>query len=199
MYPIVDSARAGHVRLFWSPCIIEEASRLQAWLWLKRRAGDVSEASRRGLSDLAKRWFRIMTTVFEVVDDKPPPAPLWTETPRDDDDLPIWTAAVRAKADVIVTENLDDGPPPDEDGLRHYQGIWYVHPDDFVALLDWWGHLYETGQSRTYHEREESSTVDAAPPQGADEEDLTPASISAFIEALIRRAREQLPTSGEPA
>ena len=52
-----------------------------------------------------------MTRIFRVVEDSPPHEALWAPVPSDEDDLPIWTTAVRAGAHVVVTENLKDGPP----------------------------------------------------------------------------------------
>ena len=84
---------------------------------------------------------------FDMVEDKPPFAPAWTTPMRDEQDAPIWTAAVRARANVIVTENLIDGPPLDDRGLRAYNGILYLSGEAFVSELDWWGDYYETGVS----------------------------------------------------
>ena len=64
-----------------------------------------------------------MAEVFHVVEDRPPPEPMWTAVPADPYDAPVWSAAARADADCVVTENLTDGPPPDERGLRVHAGI----------------------------------------------------------------------------
>jgi hypothetical protein len=32
MEPLIDSARAGHIVLYWSPAIIAEASRVLLWI-----------------------------------------------------------------------------------------------------------------------------------------------------------------------
>jgi predicted nucleic acid-binding protein len=49
----------------------------------------------------------------------------------DPDDRHVLAAAIRGRADVIVTYNLDDFPA---DILAHY-GIEAQHPDDFIAHL----------------------------------------------------------------
>lgn len=49
----------------------------------------------------------------------------------DPDDRHVLAAAIRARADVIVTMNLDDFPP---DVLARY-GIDAQHPDEFVRYL----------------------------------------------------------------
>jgi hypothetical protein len=49
----------------------------------------------------------------------------------DPDDRHVLAAAIRGRADVIVTFNLADFPP---DALAHY-GIEAQHPDDFILRL----------------------------------------------------------------
>lgn len=81
---------------------------------------------------------------FHVVEDKPPYVPAWVEPLPDPYDAPIWTAARRADADVIVTQNLKDGPPPDERGLRVFDGVLYLDPIHLPDFLAWWGDYWET-------------------------------------------------------
>src|SRR5262249_50731987 len=111
--PILRGARTGYVVPIWSPLIISEVNRLLTWLWLKRHAGDQTARAWAACSAASKRWFEIMTAVFRVVDDCPPPEETWS-SPRDMWDVPIWSAARRSGAHVIVTANLQDGPPADE-------------------------------------------------------------------------------------
>ncbi|MBI4492306.1 MAG: PIN domain-containing protein [Chloroflexi bacterium] len=144
--PLIDHARNGHVKLFWSPAIIAEANRLLTWLWLDRHDSALTDAAWNRCSAAAHRMFARLTTVFHVSEDRPPPEALWSPRPLDEWDVPIWTAAVRAKADFIVTENLKDGPPPDGQGLRRHGDITYVHPDQFLALVDWWADAAESAQ-----------------------------------------------------
>jgi hypothetical protein len=104
-----------------------------------------TRAMERDCSRSAKIWFGIMTAVFQVVDDRPPHEPLWTDAPRDSDDVPIWNAAVRSGAHFVVTSNLADGPPVDADGRRIFSGIACVSPEDFSAILAWWSTSSATG------------------------------------------------------
>ena len=137
MGPIVESARAERTVLFWSPAIIAEASRVLQWIRLSQYGGPLSESVKRETFDLARRWFDVMTTVFHVVEDRPPYDRLWSETLSDEHDRQIWTAAVRSRAHMVVTDNLRDAPPPDQDGLQIWDGILFVHPDTCLAFLAW--------------------------------------------------------------
>ena len=143
MEPLVASARARHLELYWSPRIIAESSRVLAWLWLRKRAGDFSGRARRELSNVANRWFEKMSAAFSVAEDAPPAVQSWTTTPRDPNDAAIWSAAVRADVDFVITENLKDGPPPDPRGLRRWGDVLYVHPADVVGLLGVLGQIVE--------------------------------------------------------
>jgi len=134
--PLIDAAKHGDVDLIWSPVIIAETHRLLTWQWLRRRGGDLSRVSWRACSEAAKDFLHWVRWAFEVVDDRPPDEALWTDRPRDQWDIPLWNAAVRGRADFIVTENLRDGPPPDQDGVRRHGGIVFIHPNDFVQILD---------------------------------------------------------------
>lgn len=134
--PLMAEADAGRLELYWSPRIIAEASRVLAWIWLRKRGGDMSSTARRELSDVAHRWFDTMTGVFRVVEDAPPAEPIWTALPRDPHDRAVWSAAVRVDADALITENLKDEPPPDEHGVRRWADILYVHPREVVDLFD---------------------------------------------------------------
>jgi hypothetical protein len=137
----------------------------------------MTDTLKRESFDIARRRFEHMTTVFQVVEDAPPYASQWIYAPSDEHDRPIWTAAVRAKADVVLTENLKDGPPPDNHGVRGWGRITYLHPDEFMGLLDKIGHFYETGQQ-------------------ADEETGDPGlspTVQAFLQQVDTRARTELP------
>jgi hypothetical protein len=133
---LIAASRAGSLELVWSPLIIAESNRLLTWLWLERRGGDLSDASWRRCSADAKRMFAHLTAVFRVVDDRPPAAELWTPAPADAWDVPIWTAALRAEADVILSANLADGPPPDERGVQAFAGVDFLEPERFLEILD---------------------------------------------------------------
>lgn len=133
--PLVDAARSGDVELIWSPVIIAETNRLLTWRWLQRHGGDLSPQSWRACAADAKRFLREVHPAFSIVDDRPPNELLWADRPRDEWDIPLWNAAVRSRADFVVTDNLADGPPPDSDGVRRHDGIVFVHPNDFLEML----------------------------------------------------------------
>lgn len=135
MEALIDAANDGQIVLVWSPCIIAEAVRYLTWRCL-HGTHPSPDAAWRACSRLARRWFDIMTAVFHVVDDRPPSEEPWPGGPRDERDVPIWNAAMRAGADFVVTENLRDGPPPNEQGIQEHRGIRYIHPDDFIAALN---------------------------------------------------------------
>ncbi|MBA2355398.1 MAG: PIN domain-containing protein [Acidobacteria bacterium] len=138
MQAVRRAAEDGRIVPFWSPAIIAEVVRVLTWLWIRRNGGEVSEWARRAHSVEAHRWFSSMTDLFHVVEDRPPLAASWSDPMRDPHDAPIWTAAVRARAALVVTDNLRDGPPLGGDGLRSWRGIVYVSPDDLIRFLDAW-------------------------------------------------------------
>jgi hypothetical protein len=142
--PILRGARAGYVRPIWSPLIISEVNRLLTWMWLQRRGTELSTAAWQACSADAKRWFTIMTAVFQVIDDCPPPEETW-DSPRDTWDVPIWSAAKRSGAHVIVTANLRDGPPTDRQGRQVFEGVIWCHPVMFAKVIDLWADIVATG------------------------------------------------------
>ena len=133
---IVNDAREGYVLPLWAPSIIAELNRVLTWLWLKRSGGDFSKREWDLCSQSARRMFSHLTSVFRVLEDCPPYERAWTPELRDKWDLPIWTAAVRGQAQFVVTLNLEDGPPKGSDGVREHEGVCYVHPRVFLALID---------------------------------------------------------------
>jgi hypothetical protein len=189
---ILDGARSGAVIPVWSPLIIAEVNRLLTWLWLKRAHGDQSEAAWKRCSDDSKAWFSTMTTVFRVIDDHPPYEQTWSDEPADAWDIPIWTAATRAQhrfrgAPIfIVTDNLKDGPPKDKHGLQHHRNIGFIHPNDFVALIDAWADLMYTGESRTRSRRSGRSTKEGTSKTGQEEITLLP-EVEEFLRIVSAR------------
>ncbi len=135
LIPIIELAEDGYVLPFWSPTILAESHRLLTWLWLRRHEGDLSAAAWRSCSTAARFMFTETSRVFRVVDDRPPTETLWTENPADEWDVHLWTSAVRAPAQFIVTSNLEDGPPRGSDGIQEYRGIYWIHPDSFLTLV----------------------------------------------------------------
>jgi hypothetical protein len=137
--PIVENARAGVVQPIWSPSIIAEASRLLAWLYIRRNPDGLQTRQWRSqFSDASKRWYAWVSEVFEVIDDRPPYEAQWSSEPADPWDQPVWTAAVRSNAFIVVTDNLADGPPVGDSGIRKYRHINYVHPEALIRVLDLW-------------------------------------------------------------
>ncbi len=139
---IIAAAKNGRVIVIWSPLIISEVSRLLTWRWIKQHGDDLSTGARRQCSVDLKRWYSHVAVHFHVVEDRPPLEPMWTDTPPDPWDQPIWTAAVRARAlfggalVLVITSNLRDGPPIDQDGLRRFQEIAFVSPDEAIQLIE---------------------------------------------------------------
>jgi hypothetical protein len=185
---IVLSAQAGHIVPLWSPCIIAEASRLLTRLWIERNGIPRTNAAKRALSETLHRWFRYMSPAFYVIEDRPPHEPLWTVAPPDENDVPIWTAAVRGQAHLVITANLKDGPPLDSSGQRQFQSITYMHPADFLVALDIWGDLMETGQFPILRLLEEA--LQAAAAQASQ----PPSPLSTELEAFLRQQEERLRT-----
>ena len=110
--PIAEAARDGYVIPVWSPCIISEAVRVLTWRWLRSRLHEprtprddtlLTRQLEAACSRDAKVWFGIMTEIFRVVVDRPPDELAWSPEVRDPWDLPIWNAAVRSRADFVVT------------------------------------------------------------------------------------------------
>jgi hypothetical protein len=167
--PILDSAAGGFVTPIWSPLIIVETTRAITRRWVVANGGDPSITAQRALSAESKRWFERMTAVFRVAEDCPPHEEAWP-APRDAWDMPIWNAAKRSGADVIVTDNLRDGPPEDADGRRTFQGVLWCHPDVFASMLD---------------RRPDVTSVAA----GADQDDAEPATRMQTVLAIFDEAR----------
>jgi hypothetical protein len=138
--PLLSLAEAGYVQPLWSPAIIAETGRLLTWLWVKRNGWELSDARWHDLSEVSHRWFAYLTPYFRVVEDWPPAATLWMTPPPDEWDVPLWTAATVGHARFVVTENLRDGPPPNSEGVRLYQGVVYTHPDRFLRFATWFSH-----------------------------------------------------------
>jgi hypothetical protein len=142
--PIRRAARVGYLVPVWSPLIIAEVTRLHTWRWLRRHSGDQTGSAWGRCSADAKIWFSLMTSVFRVAEDAPPHEAAW-DSPRDQWDLPIWNAAKRCGANFVVTENLRDGPPEDDQGRRIFEGVLWCHPDIFLKLLEVWSELIPDG------------------------------------------------------
>ena len=163
MTPLLAAAQRGYVHLLWSPSIIAETGRLLTWQWLQRNPSPFTRSLWDRMSRDAHSWFDLMTQVFSVVEDSPLHPAMWTLNPPDAHDAPLWTAAVRADAQVVVTDNLRDGPPPDpaHEGLRLYQGRLYLSAEVFLMILNRWRDLSlgeALGQQASASERGEPIT-----------------------------------------
>jgi hypothetical protein len=192
---MVDASEAGHVRLYWSPIIIEEMARFRQLLWIRKwMLGGGTRLSfqvRRRLLEESHRWMDAVAPHFHVVDDTSPRAPAWSDrrTPRD---APIWVAARRAQVDVIVTYNPRTAPPPNEHGIQIFEDILYLDPASLPALLDRWGDICQTGPLLPELE-DEADDGWIAPPV---EEALPPAIVD-FLYGVVRRREEELQASTE--
>jgi hypothetical protein len=195
---LIDASEAGHVRLYWSPTIIEEMARFRQLLWIRKwmlgGGTRLTVSVRRRLLEESHRWMDFVSPHFHVVDDTSPRAPAWSDAPRDPRDAPIWTAARRAQVDVIVTQNLKAGPPPNEAGIRVFEAILYLDPASLPALLDRWGDICQTGPllPELADETAEAGTWPTTP---AD--DALPPAIVEFLFDVVRRRQEELQASTE--
>ena len=184
--PIVRAAEDGILIAVWSPLIISEVNRLLTWLWIRRHDNDTSESARRQCSANFKVWYANVAVHFQVVEDRPPLAEMWTDTPPDLWDAPIWTAAVRAldlydrSGVIVVTDNLKDGPPPDEHGLRQYNHVAFIHPVDLVQMVARWQNISLTGMPAPADELH----PEARSGSSLSERDDLGSSIEAFLRLL---------------
>jgi hypothetical protein len=72
--------------------------------------------------------------VMEFVSVVPPFLRSWP-TARDENDLPIWTAAVRGQATFVISHNVRDFPPRNGSGICAYDGIEYITTENFVRQV----------------------------------------------------------------
>jgi len=182
--------QAGHIELLWSQWIIAETHRLLTSLWIERHlksGGTWDSPAKRRLSRDAHTWHRLVAPAFEVIEDRPPLEPAWTTPLPDEYDWPVWTAAVRGRAQYLVTANLRDGPPPDPSGTRHWQGITYVHPDEFQIIVDIWSDIMETPAERPILSIAEY--WESRQPQAGVAQTPIPPTIQRFLAELERRSQ----------
>ena len=190
MQAVRRAAEVGWIEPLWSPAIIAEVVRVLTWLWIGRNGGDVSDWARRAHPREAHQWFASMTALFRVVEDRPPLESSWSDVPRDPHDAPIRTAAVRANVARGGTDNPRDGPPLGPDGIRSWQGIVYIAPDEFIAFIDAWRTaLGEPGPS-------DPDATRAAPVADAGQPD--PAELSPRVLALLRAVEARPRAPGDP-
>ena len=202
---LIDASLAGCILLYWSPTIIEEMAQLRQliWIrnWLKQGGTTFTDGVRRRFSEEAHRWMDFISPHFHVVEDKPPFALAWADPMPDPYDAPIWTAARRARANVIVTQNLKDGPPRNEHGIQVFADVLYLDPDDLPAFLLWWGDYYASGGLEPFEARwgpTSDDDPDQTVPGVADQVGLSPAIREFILDVERRRAGVRL-TDGESA
>lgn len=134
---LVRAVEAGRFQGVWSEWIVAELWRGLAWQWAEQRG--LSDAERRTMSDSANRLMRILAprlTLLTYTGD--PTASPWPHQP-DPNDEPIWTTAVAAHADYVVSANTRDFPPnvadPGRPARFAYFGIEYIEPRDFLEIV----------------------------------------------------------------
>jgi hypothetical protein len=115
----------------WCEWIIAETWRVLTVQRL-RRLPSLSAADERQLSASANAMLTALLQVMTFVTVVPPFDPAWAEA-TDAGDLPIWSAAVRAGAQFVISHNLRDFPPRNTDGLCAHAGIEFITPAHFVA------------------------------------------------------------------
>lgn len=139
--------------MYWSPKTLEEIGRVRLWIWIKKalRTGSLPEGSSAWkalwarYSEEAHRWFARVSPVCQVIEDREPHEPAWSNPIRDPNDAWLWNTARRANADLVVTANLRDAPPVDAVGSRRHERIGYVHPRVLMVLLDVWREIRIAG------------------------------------------------------
>jgi hypothetical protein len=95
---------------------------------------DLGTGALRAMSVQAKAMMRIMLGTFIHVDPPIPHAEPW-DSLADQDDAPIWAAAVASHAQYVVSEDRRHYPPQDSDGRHRHQGVEYLSFQDFKRLL----------------------------------------------------------------
>lgn len=127
-----QAAAAGLFVGYWSPWIVEELARnLTADYYRTRPYGT---QTRRTLSGLSKRMMAFLIASFTMVDPKPPFPEAWLDADPGDDH--VWAAAVAAGVAYVVSENTRHFPPAVGSGRHEWNGITYLTPADFFALVN---------------------------------------------------------------
>lgn len=111
----------------WSEWIIAETWRVLTWRWLTAH-GPVDEVV---LTQSANRMLRRLLQVMQLVSlYGAVGASPWPGL-RDVEDVPIWTTAVAAGAQYVISHNTMDFPPLVE-GRHVYRGIEYLTAIEFI-------------------------------------------------------------------
>jgi hypothetical protein len=201
---LIDAVQDGVLIAVWSPLIICEVNKLLTWLWLERHGGDLSESAWRQCSADFRRWYSNVAEHLHVVSDRPPLEQMWTDNLRDPWDAPIWTAAVRAARTFnsarvfVITENLKDGPPPNQNGIRFHANVLYVHPEQAISMIAAWTTLATTGNLPESDEHMPPDAQDASENgrPGDPAIDLSPGILRQLLELLGAEPRDDESGSG---
>jgi len=130
---LILAAQENLCKLYWSPWIIAELNRVLTIKWILRRG--INKHSQIQLSKASKTMMTWLTTFFDIADPKPPWPMAWPAL-SDADDLPIFATACRIGAQFVVSENTHDFLPPDKLGRHIWNEIEYIHPQEFLARLE---------------------------------------------------------------
>lgn len=127
---LVGAAANGFIRPYWSPWILAEFHRVLTWNWMKNEKGSESNCSIQ-----SKKMMRIMLPYFRSVDPRPPYDD-GQDVISDPDDLPVWAAAKKLRADYLISNNTKDFPPRDINDRYIYQGIEWITADNFFQQFE---------------------------------------------------------------
>jgi hypothetical protein len=128
--------------------------------------------------------------LVSVAEDRPPHEPAWIEPHPDPNDAWLWNAARRAGADFVITQDLRDAPPVNSAGSRLHDRVHYIHPTDFMPLLDLWADLWATADIPAdvgTWVRDAMGRVEAP--------DIT--SVAASLESVLARMADEAPAEGD--
>jgi hypothetical protein len=115
----------------WCEWIIAETCRVLTTQRLRRLAA-ITAADERQLSVSANAMLTALLQVMHFVTVVPPFDAAWSGA-SDAADLPVWSAAVRAGAQFVISHNMRDFPPRNTDGLCVYAGIEFITTANFVV------------------------------------------------------------------
>jgi hypothetical protein len=129
---LIDAAVAGWYTPIWSDWIVAETWRILTIKWIVRQKRDPAHLSRP-----AKQMMRAMSPYFGLVRSLPAVGAGSWPSLGDPDDVPVWNTAVAAGADVVVSNNMKDFPPPDVSGRNVWDRIEYLTSQQFLTLIGW--------------------------------------------------------------
>lgn len=119
---ILSLAQAELYRVRWSPRVIDETEQAIARMLVDRGVPDATERAGRACAAMTRAFDDAMVKGYEAVQRGLPALP-------DPGDAHVLAAAVKTRADIIVTDNLKDFPAE----LLEPYGIEPKSADDFVA------------------------------------------------------------------